>query len=174
MAATRLSLDELASMAEADEHGNRYELSPDGILSVTPLDDVQHAVLASRLQGWFLLQGWPPDLVLQNCGLRVLVADGVGGRVPDLTVWNQPSEAEVWGEVGELDLAVEIVSPSSAAMDHVTKLDEYAAAGVPRYWIVDRDAASTVIRYELVGDAYSEVGRQPLAWLLNTDPADHL
>ena len=161
-------------MAEADEYGNRYELSPEGILSVTPLDSRQHAVLASRLQVWFLLKGWPPDQVLQNCGLRTATAAGTGGRVPDLTVWDRTPEAEVWGEIGELWLAVEIVSPSSVAMDHVIKLSEYAAAGVPRYWIVDRDAANTVIRYALVGEAYAEVGRQPLAWLLNTDPADHL
>ncbi|WP_285904652.1 Uma2 family endonuclease [Paractinoplanes hotanensis] len=52
---------------------------------------------------------------------------------------------------------------------------EYAAAGVPRYWIVDRDAAQTVTQHVLGPDgAYEVVSKTPLAWLLQTDPAEHL
>jgi hypothetical protein len=43
-----------------------------------------------------------------------------------------------------------------------------------RYWLVDRDNANTVVRYRLAGQDYVEAARQPLAWLLNTDPRDHL
>jgi Uma2 family endonuclease len=32
--------------------------------------------------------------------------------------------------------------------------DEYAKAGVPRYWIVDRDKAETVLMYRLGADGY--------------------
>jgi Uma2 family endonuclease len=170
-----VTLDDLAAMADADENGHRYEMSPAGALSVMPPAAVERAIFASRLLAWFLAHGWHPDQVLQNCGLRIVTEDGTGGRVPDLTVWNQaPKVGGVWAGVEGLRLAIEIVSKSSEAMDHVIKRTEYAAARVARYWLVERDAANTVVRLELAGDDYVEVGRQPLAWLLNTDPADHL
>ena len=36
-------------------------------------------------------------------------------------------------------LVIEIVSPGSEAIDPVTKVREYASAGIPQYWVVDRD-----------------------------------
>ena len=60
-----------------------------------------------------------------------------------------------------MDIAVEVVSdaPSDRERDLVTKRAEYAAAGVPEYWIVDaREAA--VFRLSLEGGEYAErVGR---------------
>jgi Uma2 family endonuclease len=49
------------------------------------------------------------------------------------------------------------------------------ADSIPRYWIVDRDPANTVTLYRLdhAGD-YDVTTKLPLAWLLNTSPADHL
>lgn len=38
---------------------------------------------------------------------------------------------------GPVDLAVEVVSPSSVTRDYVTKHREYERAGVPEYWIFD-------------------------------------
>ena len=74
----------------------------------------------------------------------------------------------------ELLLAVEIVSPGSAAMDEVVKLREYAEAGIPRYWMVERDAAQTVTLNVLgVDKAYEVAAKMPLAWLLQTAPAGH-
>ncbi|MEU1587512.1 Uma2 family endonuclease [Micromonospora sp. NPDC005710] len=70
---------------------------------------------------------------------------------------------------------VEIVSPGSEAMDSVTKVREYASAGIPQYWVVDRDGAQTVTLHRLSGDGtYEARARMPLAWLLQTAPADHL
>jgi Uma2 family endonuclease len=170
-----LTLDDIAAMAVADEYGHRYEMSPEGVLSVMPPAAVEHAILASRLLVWFVTHGWRPDQVLQNCGLRIPTSDGTGGRVPDLTVWDQaPKTGEIWATVERLQVAIEIVSKGSEAMDHVTKRAEYAAAGIARYWLVDRDNANTVIRFGLAGHDYVEAGRQPLAWLLSTDPRDHL
>jgi Uma2 family endonuclease len=65
-------------------------------------------------------------------------------------------------------LAVEVVSPDSEISDRVIKKAEYAAAGVPRYWVVGRDKGNTVHLYQL-RDAGYETEREPtsLAWLLN-------
>lgn len=39
--------------------------------------------------------------------------------------------------VGAPDLAIEAISDDSVRRDRITKRDEYAAAGVPEYWIID-------------------------------------
>jgi len=172
-----LTLDDLAVMAVADEYGHRYEMSPEGVLSVMPPAGVEHAIIASRLLAWFLAAGWAADRVLQNCGLRTAVADGTGGRVPDLSVWLEaPKLGLVWAPIDKLQVAIEIVSRGSEAIDHIIKKDEYARAGIPRYWIVDRDGANTVTMWKLASGAYTATlpSPQPLAWVLNSDPAQHL
>ncbi|WP_432985869.1 Uma2 family endonuclease [Dactylosporangium sp. CA-233914] len=172
-----LTLDDLAEMAAADGHGHRYEMSPEGVLSVMPPAGVAHTIIASKLLAWFLAAGWAADQVLQNCGLRTAVQDGVGGRVPDLTVWSTaPAVDLVWAPLEGLILAVEIVSRGSEAIDHIIKKDEYAKAGIPRYWTVDRDNANTVTMWELASDGYAQAAPspQPLAWVLNSDLAQKL
>ena len=66
------------------------------------------------------------------------------------------------------------MSPSSKPIDELVKLREYARAGIPRYWMVDRDAAQTVTLHLLgAGHTYEVAAKMPLAWLLRTEPADH-
>jgi Uma2 family endonuclease len=50
---------------------------------------------------------------------------------------------------GAADIAIEIVSPESRARDLDTKFKEYAAAGIPEYWIFDPDTESADI-YALI------------------------
>ena len=170
-----VTLDDLAAMNAADKHGHRYELSPEGALSVMPPPDSEHAAVASRLLVWLALAGWPAEQVLQAVGIRIAGSEGDGGRTPDLTVWAKAQPRTVWLAVTDLLLVVEIVSPSSAAMDEVVKVREYARAGIPRYWMVERDAAQTVTLYALAGNGtYDVAAKMPLAWLLQTSPHDHL
>ena len=70
-------------------------------------------------------------------------------------------------------LVVEIVSPGSEGVDTVTKRSEYVAAGIPQYWVVDQDAAQTVTMHGLEGDHYAVRATMPLAWVLNTNPAEY-
>lgn len=53
-------------------------------------------------------------------------------------------------------LAVEIVSPSSTRTDRVTKLSEYAEAGIPQYWIVELGPPITLTGFVLVDGEYEE------------------
>jgi Uma2 family endonuclease len=70
---------------------------------------------------------------------------------------------------------IEIVSPGSEAIDQVTKVAEYAAAGIPQYWTIARDAAQTVTMHLLgPGGSYAIEAQMPLAWLLQSSPKDHL
>jgi Uma2 family endonuclease len=71
-------------------------------------------------------------------------------------------------------LVIEIVSPGSEGVDLITKRREYAAAGIPQYWIVDQDAPQTVTMHRLDTGEYQPHATMPLAWVLNTTPAEHL
>jgi Uma2 family endonuclease len=169
-----LTLADVAAMADVDQRGHRFELSPEGILSVMPPPGVEHAIIASRLFAWLLMHGWPADQVLQNVGVKIDLDYGIGGRVPDLTLWSAPPAGPVWSAIKDLLLAIEIISPGSKAIDRIIKKEEYAEAGIPRYWIVGSDAGNSVTMLRLAGDGYRQVQVQPLSWVLNTVPADHL
>ncbi|GLZ01370.1 Uma2 family endonuclease [Actinoplanes sp. NBRC 103695] len=167
-----VTLDDLAVLNETDEHGHRYETGPEGVLTVVPPPDSGHAKIATRLMAW-LLTAFAVEQVLQAAGIRIDGPQGVGGRIPDLTVWAREPADSVWLPVDDLLLVIEIISPGSEAVDRVIKLEEYAAAGIPQYWTVARDEPQTVTLHVLVGDTYDEAAKMPLAWLLNTKPEDH-
>jgi Uma2 family endonuclease len=57
---------------------------------------------------------------------------------------------------GPPDLAVEIVSPDSAARDTHDKFLDYQAAGVREYWIVD-PLSETLTAYRLAGGSYQRI-----------------
>jgi Uma2 family endonuclease len=167
-----LTLADVAAMAAADEH-HRYELSAEGGLFVVPPADPEHALLVARLFAWLLSHGFGPEEAVVDCGIDV-----GGGRVPDLTVWakgrpprrSRSSHAGIDG----LLLAIEVVSAGSEAVDRLIKRVEYAKAGIPHYWIVERDAANSVtrLRHGSASGEYAAVppGPQPLAWLLGAAP----
>ncbi len=161
-----ITLDDVAAMAAADEH-HRYELSREGVLSIIPPTSPEHALIVSRMTHWFYLNGYGPEEVTADCGIDV-----GAGRQPDLTIWAKgkpPQRARsTYAGTDGLLLAIEVISPDSEVIDRVNKRSEYAAAGVRRYWIVDRDKANTVEFCELSGEGYVPE-REPLslAWLLN-------
>jgi Uma2 family endonuclease len=172
-----LTLDDLAVLNDVDQSGHRYELSPEGVLSIMPPPGLQHALTATRMMAWLLAAGWTAEQMAQAVGLRIPGRDGgEGGRIPDLIVWSTPPapNTPVWLSSAGIALVVEIISPSTKAIDKGPKRNEYAAAGVPRYWTVDRDPAQTVTMYELAGDSYESNVVMPLEWVLNSKPTDHL
>ncbi|WP_194822894.1 Uma2 family endonuclease [Micromonospora sp. S-DT3-3-22] len=156
-----MTLDDLTAMMAADEY-HRYESSPGGVLSIVTPPGYSHAVIATRLMLW----------LAQAVGLRIPGRHGgVGGRIPDLVVWSKEQADGVWLPVADVLLVIEVVSPGSEGVDTVTKRSEYAAAGIPQYWMVDQDQAQTV--HHLDGNRYTLRATMPLAWVLNTDPAEH-
>ncbi|GIJ49948.1 hypothetical protein Val02_68340 [Virgisporangium aliadipatigenens] len=170
-----LTLDDVALMAEADPYSRFYELSPTGVLSVMTPPGLSHAQVATRLMLWFGEHGYRE--VFQNLGIRTETSEGTGARIPDLSVWNPtPTAYPVWVPVDGLLVAVEILSRSTELTDRIEKREEYAAAGITRYWIVGRDKANTVTMLVLQDGKYEEVegSPRPLSWLLNTTPQQHL
>ncbi|MCL2645538.1 MAG: Uma2 family endonuclease [Phycisphaerales bacterium] len=54
---------------------------------------------------------------------------------------------------GDVELAVEVISPSSERTDRKIKFQQYAKAGIRYYWIVDPQCR-TFEAYELAGESY--------------------
>ena len=147
------------------EDGLRHELL-DGVHVVTPSPSLLHQValrefslaLLEALKGQVHLQLlWSPaDIVL---GPRTLVQ-------PDLFVVRQQPDRPLrtWEDVGVPVLAVEILSPSTAARDRGAKRRIYQEAGVAEYWIVDLDAR--LVERWRPEDARPEVLSEALTWTI--------
>jgi len=61
------------------------------------------------------------------------------GREPDVLFIATENRDRIEGRYinGAADLAIEVVSPDSRRRDLVHKFQEYAAAGVREYWVID-------------------------------------
>ena len=119
-------------LARLPEDGQRYEII-DGSLLVSPPPSPRHQLVAGRI-AVFLREAAPKGIdVVEAAGItldtgRVLVPDVVVATSAALLA-DRPAL-----EPGEVSLVVEVVSPSSAAMDQVMKPHLYARAGIPWMW----------------------------------------
>ncbi|QQS01658.1 MAG: Uma2 family endonuclease [Austwickia sp.] len=86
------------------------------------------------------------DVILPPTGGRDTV------RMPDLLVRRRiPGHTPPHGDLTDVVLVVEIVSPGSVRTDRVAKRREYAAAGIPSYLVVDvRGDVPTLTLYDNV------------------------
>ncbi len=74
---------------------------------------------------------------------------------PDISVICDKSKLEKRGCVGAPDIAIEILSQSTAYKDETEKLKLYEKHGVKEYWIVNPDANYIMI-YRLENDIYGK------------------
>lgn len=126
---------------ELPADGNRYELV-DGQLLVTPSPALPHQLAV------FELARLIADYVERfRIGLTVIAPADV--QYDDRTVVEpdifvapvlEGRRARSYADLGGLLLAVEVISPSSARADRITKRRLYQRERVPEYWIVDLDA----------------------------------
>ena len=65
-------------------------------------------------------------------------------------------------DVGQLVLAVEILSPLTARADHRVKRRVYQSEGIPEYWVVD--AANRYIERWRPGEEIPETLTDSIAW----------
>ena len=72
-------------------------------------------------------------------GYSMYIKEDQPAREPDLlVVLNKNRERAQYSNLrGAADVAVEIVSPESGRRDRGTKVEEYEAAGVAEYWLID-------------------------------------
>lgn len=91
-------------------------------------------------------------------GYRLRIDDR-RGTMPDVQFYrrgNSPAAQEKGLERGRPDLVIEVISPSSRSKDSVRKLYDYAAIGVPEYWLLDSEPR-TLERLVLRDGVYSIV-----------------
>ncbi len=80
-------------------------------------------------------------VVLQNPFQMKLPGKRGSGREPDLLFLAKAKLSRLENGLvrGAADLVVEVVSPESEWRDRHDKFQEYAAGGVPEYWLIDPD-----------------------------------
>ena len=141
------------------EDGQRYELL-DGSLIVSPWPSKIHQRVTARLMAE-LSRACPAEFEVVQVAVRirdsVLIPDAVVART---AVMDRPGRDV---EPADIELVVEIVSPSNARMDRVLKPTVYADAGIPAFWRIeiDADGGPELHAYELAGAVYREVARVP-------------
>ena len=74
---------------------------------------------------------------------------------PDISVICDHNKLDEKGCHGAPDWIIEIVSPSSKAMDYFRKLIKYKNAGVVEYWVVDPERKITTV-YNFESDGMEE------------------
>lgn len=144
-----LTLDDVAELAAADEHGHRYELVEGSLLVMAPAD-ADHMSVIAELVVWFRANSYAKGLVLPTPGIRIKGRSS--GRNPDLMVLRRPVDGNtVWIEPEDALLVVEVVSPSTRSEDRMRKPAEYAGAGVPHFWRIERDNGPATVHMFALG-----------------------
>ena len=71
--------------------------------------------------------------------MKMAFGDKVKGREPDIFFVKTENLNRISEQFfdGAADLVIEVISPESVTRDTVDKFDEYEAAGVKEYWIID-------------------------------------
>ncbi len=124
------------------DDGYRYELV-DGELLVSPSPRWVHQRAAQELHALFR-----PFAKARRLGAVMLAPadldfDGTQLLQPDLFIVRPRPDGRMpldWREVGIPMLIAEVLSPSTARYDRITKRHRYLRSGVDQYWIVDADA----------------------------------
>jgi Uma2 family endonuclease len=131
-----------------------------GCVEVLPMPTVEHQLIVK-----FLLKSLEAFLEPRNLGVVLFAPLPVwmgprNYRAPDLVFKFQENHAKRTTPYYKgADLVMEVVSDDSRSheRDHKQKRLDYAAAGIPEYWIVDpQDNRITVLALE--GDRYVEHG----------------
>ncbi len=125
----------------------RYELM-DGDLIMTPAPNTRHQGITTRLSGLLDAFVWRKRLGRVFVAPFDVALSDVDVVQPDiLFVSNARAERFLDDEnlKGPPDLAVEVLSPSTAQRDRSFKRALYARHGVKEYWIVDPDAKTVSV-----------------------------
>jgi Uma2 family endonuclease len=120
----------------------------DGHLVMAAMPTKRHQRICLRL--WQLLEEAAPD------GVEVSASwgwkPGADEFGPDVIVFDETDEDKRY--TGRPHLAVEVLSTDRGA-DLIRKFGKYAAAGLPRYWVVDPDGPA-LFAFELESGGYKE------------------
>lgn len=135
----------------------RYEIV-DGGLEMSPSPSMRHQIVDRRL-GMLLNTNIQPERYAFG---PISVDMHPTYRIPDLVVIDSVLVHEdlPFLQPGDVELAIEIVSPGSLTTDRITKPAQYAAAGIGAYWRVETAGDISITAYVLRPDdsVYTELG----------------
>lgn len=171
-----LTVGELTAMAEARPQ-LRFELTPEGMIYATVALRGRHNALIMRLALW--LARHLPEVdgrIQQDTGVQTRIAGATGYRQPDLMLFTQEPPDDLYLDPALVLLVVEVSSPSTRRVDFEEKQREYAASGIPHYWIVDSAENVRLYRRDPNADIYHEYDARtvPLTELLARKPQEFL
>src|SRR6266568_928184 len=144
--------------AALPEDGRRYEIV-NGVLIIAPAPSPGHQDIVGEIFAYLRIH-------VKLAGLGRVFPGPVDVELgpknvyqPDVVVvlnahLDRVAEKKI---IGAPDLVVEIASPSTAAVDRLTKHDVYARAGIPEYWIV-KPERQTVELFVLEDGEYRSLG----------------
>ncbi|MWA06364.1 Uma2 family endonuclease [Actinomadura sp. LD22] len=147
------------------EEGRRYELA-DGWLNELP-GDLWHDHAADTLKTILKDAARQADADVHVAGAPQDVTTPAGVRKPDVfavarDVARAALERRTRTYYGpDLMLVAEVVTPRTVneQIDRVRKVEEYAATGIPHYWIIDLEPRPSITMLELAGGRYEVAGR---------------
>lgn len=147
------SLRQIVEEMETHE-GFRVEVIG-GVLLMSPTPRVKHARITSKLQQQ-LDRLLPTGLVARQVVSVSSPHSDEDHAIPDLTVFPESFEdTEEWLIPStEIELVVEVVSPSNVGADTVDKVRWYAEAAIPLYLLVDPRKATWRLHSSPSGDGY--------------------
>ena len=148
--------------------GNRYELVH-GELLVSPAPRFLHQRVVSRLLAQLVRYLEPygrfAEALVSPADITWGTADDLAQ--PDVFVVPVSETGEGWSSIRTLLLAAEVLSPSTARYDRITKRHLYQEHGVLTYWVVDPDARLVEVwRRE---DERPEIVTHQLTWKVTPD-----
>ena len=135
-----------------DGTDNHYELVDGQLLLMNP-PRLEHFLIAKFLEQRLdseIQRLSLPWLAFREAGVRTGYAKS---RLVDLCVVTKEQAKDLLGQSAVFQtppqLVVEVVSPDSISRDYRHKRSEYAAVGIPEYWIVDpMEACFTLLQWE--------------------------
>ena len=165
VARSKLTFEEYLSYDDGTD--NRYELV-DGELIALPPESGENHFIAFWLSVYFTKLVEPRRVRPHNCEIQVpvLKSGQSQNRYPDLVVLREEhieltrTRLTITLEMPPPGLVAEVVSLGKVnrERDYIAKREQYAARGIPEYWIADpRDQVFIVLRLE--AGVYVEVGR---------------
>jgi Uma2 family endonuclease len=145
-----------------------YQLIDGELVELPPESEPNNWIARSLLLTLASLGIIPPRLIVIHSleiQVPILSREDPANRFPDLVILREEHLALMKRRLTiTLDmppplLVAEVVSPgqSNRARDYINKRSQYAAIGVPEYWLID-PKAKTVMVLALEGDDYKEIG----------------
>jgi Uma2 family endonuclease len=116
---------------------NRYELVDGRLELMSPGPNSVHQLVSFEIQKR-IAHTCEKDAIILNAPIDVILSSKEV-RQPDLVILLRTHLHQLTrrGVEGAPDVVIEILSPSTAKRDKMSKMVSYAKHGIPEYWIVD-------------------------------------